>query len=33
MVDMAEVNQARDEDAPLDFVESVSLTRGLSLVA
>src|SRR5574341_1379147 len=29
MVDMAEVNQARDADAPLDFVESGALYRGL----
>src|SRR6266496_1298899 len=33
MVDMAEVNQARDADAPLDFVESGALYRGLSLFA
>jgi len=33
MVDMAEVNQARDADAPLDFVESGALYRRLSVFA
>src|SRR6266542_3851618 len=32
MVDMAEVNQARDVHAPLDFVELGALTRGLCLL-
>jgi hypothetical protein len=33
MVDMAEVNQARDGDAPLDFVERGALYGGLSQFA